>query len=65
MKSQSQHWRPVRHPLALTTRKGWRWGRGCLVSPRGTIFEVRLRHFGALARRRFDFQLNEPGTNHE
>lgn len=57
MKERSQHWRPVKQPLSLCTRKGWAWGRRCLISPRGTVFEIRRGLGGLLARRRRDFQL--------
>lgn len=57
MTSRSQLWRPVRQPLRMCVRKGWSWGRRCLISPRGTVFEVRAGAAGLVARRRWDFQL--------
>lgn len=57
MAQRSQLWRPVRQPLTLCLRKGWSWGRRSLISPRGTVFEVRPSGLGLLARRRLDFQL--------
>ena len=57
MTARSQSWRAVRHPLRLGLR-GWRWGRGAVVSPRGTVFVLRLTPAGFVARRRQDFQLD-------
>ena len=55
-------WKPVKHPLSLVTRRRWRWGsdprgerRLCLVSPRGTVFEVRHNKAGTFARRFVEF----------
>lgn len=56
MKERTQQWRPVRRPLRLGLR-GWRLGRRCVISPRGTVFETRLTRAGLFARRRLEFQL--------
>ena len=49
-------WRAVRHPLQIGLR-GWRYGRRCLISPRGTVFETVHRPGMMLARKRRDFDL--------
>lgn len=59
MKNHLKPWRAVRHPLSMITRHGWTIGRGCFISPRGTVFVFRRTPGGYLARRRFDFQLIE------
>lgn len=59
MTRRATQWRAVLHPLKLTVSKGWRWGRGCLISRRGTVFETRVTHMGVLARQRREFQLKE------
>jgi hypothetical protein len=43
--------------MRICVSKGWSWGRGCLISPRGTVFAVRQIPHGVLARKRADFQL--------
>lgn len=57
MLDRSHTWKPLRHPLNLAVRKGWVWGRRCVISPRGTVFETRHSPVGVLARKRADFQL--------
>jgi hypothetical protein len=56
MKTRVQQWRLVRHPLRISEH-GWQWGRRSLVSPRGTIFEMRWQHRAWWGRKRLDFQL--------
>lgn len=50
-------WRLVAQPLQMCLRKGWSWGRRSLISPRGTVFEVRPTSLGLVARQRREFQL--------
>jgi hypothetical protein len=59
MKQRVNHWRPVRRPLTICVRKGWQFGRYCLVSPHGTVFVVRRATAGLVAQQRRDFQLKE------
>ena len=59
MNKSKDNWRLVPHPMRLCIFKGWQWGRRCLISPRGTVFEIRTTAgIGVLARQRRDFQLN-------
>lgn len=53
---KTKHWRRVRRPLRLLLR-GWRQGRGCLVSPRGTVFVVRRTPAGYVARAHRAYEL--------
>jgi hypothetical protein len=53
---KQKRWRVVRRPLRMGLR-GWRYGRCCLISPRGTVFETRLLPGGVMARKRMDFEL--------
>ncbi len=59
MIARSQRWRPVRHPLQITVRKGWTQRRGCLVSPRGTVFATRFTAHGLVAQPYREFRLND------
>jgi hypothetical protein len=54
--NKSREWRVLRHPFRMLMR-GWRAGRGCVVSPRGTVFVTRRLPGALAARRRFDFEL--------
>lgn len=58
MKRDQHQWRPLRHPGRMVVSRRWRWGKHCLISPRGTVFETRVTHMGLLARR-MEFQLSE------
>jgi hypothetical protein len=69
MTSEHYRWRPVRHPLRLVTQRGWRWGRDprasvCLVSPRGTVYEVRQNR-GIPHKGRLTVQTNCDNTHWE
>jgi len=61
--ARAQNWRLVRHPLQMVTRKGWTFGRACLISPRGTVFEFRRANCACFARRRRDWQAEREETN--
>ena len=52
-------WRTVRHPLQIVTRKGWRYGRYSIISPRGTVFVIRRCGRGLVAMKRREFQLKD------
>jgi hypothetical protein len=52
------NWRALKHPLRLGLR-GWRYGRRCIISPRGTVFETRHTRAGTLARKRWDLELEK------
>lgn len=53
---KNREWRVLRHPLRMLLR-GWRAGRGCVVSPRGTVFVTRRLPGEVAARRKFEFEL--------
>lgn len=53
---RANSWRMVRHPLRMLQR-GWRQGRGCVISPRGTVFVTRRTPGGLVARSRMEFEL--------
>lgn len=57
MNARVERWKSVRRPASVVLRKGWSWGQRCLISPRGTVFEVKRWPFGLLARKRSEFQL--------
>lgn len=52
---QRRDWRPLRYPLRLLLR-GWRQGRGCVISPHGTVFVTRRTPGGLVARARMEFE---------
>lgn len=57
----SKVWRPVKHPLRIAARWGWTFGRASFISPRGTVYLFRrVPTIGCFARRRSDFELNDP-----
>jgi len=58
MTLRANQWRLIRHPLRLLLR-GWRQGRGCFVSPRGTVFLVQRTPGGLMARAHRAFELKE------